>query len=102
MTRRQRDQVYWDDVTLRQLRAKPWSGCSRQERDWYNNKSVATAAMMNDYESENEGEEPPAQEAAEEEAKEPPLPSQSSRDVVYVVWCQQGEKAENTRLYHRI
>ena len=58
--------------------------------------------MMNDYESENEGEEPPAQEAAEEEAKEPPLPSQSSRDVVYVVWCQQGEKAENTRLYHRI
>ena len=60
--------------------------------------------MMNDYESENEGEEPPAQEAAEEEeAKEPQLPSQSSRkggmhnNVVYVRWCQQDEKAENTR-----
>ena len=106
-TRRARDQVYWDEVALRQLRAKPRSEWSRQERDWY--KSVATAAMMNDYESENEGEEPPAQEAAEEEeAKEPQPPSQSSRkggmhnNVVYVRWCQQDEKAENTRLYHRI
>ena len=107
MTRRQRDQVYWDEVTLRQLRAKPWSECSRQERDWYN-KSVATAAMMNDYESENEGEEPPAQEAAEEEAKEPPSPSQSSRDDQWkpmdavTAWCQQRERAENTRSHHRI
>ena len=111
-SRRERHEVYWLEVRVGELRKKPCSQWTREERDWFKSaaamqEDAVAKAWMNEYESENEGEEPPAQEAAEEEAKEPPSPSQSSRDDQWkpmdavTAWCQR-ERAVITRLHHRI